>query len=62
MPASEAVRSFAFPPGIYPVEFAPDFDYDVNFEKTILVAVNRFMKALNKSEIPNNLSYMKPLF
>ena len=58
----ESENVFAFLPGIHPIEIAPEFDYDVNFEKTILKAVNRFMKALGKSEIPNNLTYMKPLF
>ena len=38
---------FAYAPGEYPIEIAPDIDYDIQFEKCMLSIINRFVKVLN---------------
>ena len=37
---------FAYAPGERPYEFAPDVDYDTQFEKTILDPINRVIQAM----------------
>jgi len=53
---------FAFLPGNFPIEFAPQIDYDIMFEKIIIDPVNRFIKAMNYQEINPNLITKKTLF
>jgi len=53
---------FGFLPGNYPYEFAPEIDYDRQFEKTIVEPFNRFMETLGFSPIPGNLIYARSLF
>jgi len=59
---SKDMTVFAFTPGEYPIEIAPQYDYDKMFQKLILDPINRFLVAMNKTEIPKNLVYMKQLF
>lgn len=47
---------FAFKRGEFPIEFAPEVDYDTQFEKTILSPVNAVIKPLGMPEINKRLS------
>jgi DNA polymerase elongation subunit (family B) len=53
---------FAFLPGNFPMEFAPEIDYDVQFAKMIIEPLNRFLEPLGFVEIPHNLLYSTSLF
>jgi len=53
---------FGFLPGNYPYEFAPEIDYDLQFEKIIIEPFNRFIEVLGFSPIPGNLIYARSLF
>lgn len=53
---------FGFIPGNYPYEFAPEIDYDRQFEKIIVEPFNRFIETLGFNPIPGNLIYARSLF
>jgi uncharacterized protein YaaR (DUF327 family) len=53
---------FGFLPGNFPQEFAPEIDYDKQFESTIVDPFNRFIETLGFSPIPGNLIYAHSLF
>lgn len=53
---------FGYLNGDYPIEFAPEYDYDLMFKKTIIDPINRFMTVLNKGLIPDNLISPKELW
>jgi DNA polymerase elongation subunit (family B) len=53
---------FAYAPGEYPYEFAPQVDYDVQFEKTILDPINRVVTAMGFKAFNRNLIYTTSLF
>lgn len=53
---------FAYQPGNYPYEFAPEIDYDLQFSKTIIEPINRFMIAMGFGPIPSNLVTSARLF
>ena len=53
---------FGFIPNEFPMEIAPQYDHDLMFEKCILDPINRFMEALGKTRIPNNLVFVKALW
>jgi len=53
---------FGFLPGNYPYEFAPEIDYDMQFEKIIIEPFNRFIEVLGFNPIPGNLIYARSLF
>lgn len=53
---------FGFLPGDYPYEFAPQIDYDLQFEKIIVEPFNRFIEPLGFNPIPGNLIYCNALF
>ena len=53
---------FGFQPGNYPYEFAPEIDYDRQFEKVIIEPFNRFIEVLGFNPIPGNLIYARSLF
>lgn len=55
-------NSFGFIPGEFPVEFAPDFNYDLMFIKTFIHPLNSFVEAILKRSIPDNLTIQKKLF
>lgn len=59
-PTSQGV--FAYQPGNYPYEFAPEIDYDLQFSKTIIEPINRFMIAMGFGPIPSNLVTSARLF
>lgn len=53
---------FAYQPGNYPYEFAPGINYDMQFSKTIIEPINRFVIAMGFGAIPENLITSKRLF
>lgn len=53
---------FAFLKGGLPMEFAPNIDYDTQFEKTILSPINSIIKPLGMPEISKRLSVVVGLF
>jgi DNA polymerase elongation subunit (family B) len=53
---------FGFIPGNYPYEFAPEIDYDRQFEKSIIEPFNRFIETLGFNQIPGNLIFARSLF
>ena len=53
---------FAFAPGDYPYEFAPQIDHDQQFEKTILDPINRVVTAMGFKGFNRNLIYTTSLF
>jgi hypothetical protein len=53
---------FAFKRGEYPIEFAPEVDYDTHFEKVILKPVNNIIKKLGLPEINKRLSVIMDIF
>lgn len=50
---------FGFKTGAYPIEVAPQIDYDTLFSKTIIDPINRIISATGISPINYNLSYYK---
>ena len=53
---------FGFLPGNFPYEFAPEVDYDLQFEKTIIEQFNRILTTIGFNPVPGNLIYAKALF
>jgi DNA polymerase elongation subunit (family B) len=53
---------FAYSQGTYPYEFAPAIDYDMQFTKTILDPINRFIEAMGHNPISPNLFTITALF
>ena len=53
---------FAYAPGDHPYEFAPDIDYDTQFEKTILDPINRVIVAMGFKGFNRNLIYTMSVF
>lgn len=53
---------FGFVPDLYPMEFAPAMDIDIQFEKMLLSPLNRIIVAMGYSEIPPTLAYTPSLF
>jgi hypothetical protein len=59
---TDAENIFAYQPGNYPYEFAPEINYDMQFSKTIIEPINRFVIAMGFGAIPENLITSKRLF
>jgi DNA polymerase elongation subunit (family B) len=53
---------FAYIRGSFPHEFAPDIDYDSQFEKSILSPINSIIKPLGMPEITKRLSVVMDIF
>jgi len=53
---------FGFLPGNFPVEFAPEVDYDLQFAKTIIDPFSRIIETLGFQKIPESLIYSRSLF
>ena len=54
--------TFAFIRGSYPIEFAPEVDYDEQFLKSILSPINSIIKPLGLPEITKRLSVVLDIF
>jgi hypothetical protein len=60
---NEDIKTFAFIPGEFPAEFAPEIDFDVQFEKTILSYCNKIVSdILGYTPLTANLVYSEALF
>jgi hypothetical protein len=49
-------------PGAYPIEYAPEIDYDKQFEKMILEPCNRIIKIIGYTTLTSNLCYTAALW
>ena len=60
---NEDIKTFAVIPGEFPAEFAPEIDFDVQFEKTILSYCNKIVSdILGYTPLTANLVYSEALF
>jgi len=57
-----AIKVFAFKRGAFPIEFAPEVNYDLQFEKVILNTVNNIIKKLNMPLINRRLNVLIDIF
>lgn len=53
---------FGYHKGAFPIEYAPNIDYDTQFEKTILSPINSIIEPLGMPEISKRLSVVVGLF
>jgi DNA polymerase elongation subunit (family B) len=53
---------FAYSRGSYPIEFAPEIDYDEQFAKSILSPINSIIEPLGMPEITKRLSVIMDIF
>lgn len=53
---------FAYIRGSYPIEMAPEIDYDIQFEKSILSPINAIIKPLEMPEITKRLTVVLDIF
>ena len=53
---------FAYMRGSYPHEFAPEIDYDTQFEKAILSPINSIIEPLGMPEITKRLGVVVDIF
>jgi DNA polymerase elongation subunit (family B) len=53
---------FAYIRGSFPMEFAPQIDYDTQFEKSILSPINSIIEPLGMPEITKRLSVVMDIF
>lgn len=54
--------TFSYSPGDYPYEFAPQIDYETQFEKTVIDPLNRVLASIGLQTLNRNLIYAKSLF
>ena len=54
--------TFAYIRGSYPIEIAPEIDYDEQFEKSILSPINSIIEPLGMPEITKRLSVVMDIF
>lgn len=59
---SSVNKIFAFIRGSYPIEFAPEIDLDLQFEKCFLSPVNSIIEPLGMPEITKRLSVVLDIF
>jgi hypothetical protein len=53
---------FAYSRGSYPIEFAPEIDYDLQFSKSILSPINSIIEPLGMPEITARLTIVMDIF
>ena len=53
---------YAYLPGEHPYEFAPEIDYDTQFEKAMIDPLNRVLTAIGLQTLDTNLLYASALF
>jgi DNA polymerase elongation subunit (family B) len=53
---------FGFLPNMYPYEFAPEINYDMQFAKSIIDPFSRIIETLGFQKIPESLIYSRSLF
>ena len=57
-----ACEVFSYAPGDFPYEIAPEINYDVQFEKTIIDPINRVLHAMGYKGFNSNLIYVTGVF
>lgn len=57
-----ACNVFAFPPGEFPIEFAPSVDHDAQFERCLIDPINRVIDAMGLGKLDRNLVYSSSIF
>lgn len=55
-------KMFAYIRGSFPIEFAPEIDYDSQFEKSILSPINSIIEPLGMPQITKRLSVVMDIF
>ena len=58
----DVCQIFAFQPGAHPYEVAPEVDYELQFEKSVIDPLNRVLKACSLHSLNRNLIYSTSLF
>jgi hypothetical protein len=58
----EEENIFAFMSGSFPVEFAPPIDHDVQFSKSIVQPINRFVEAMGYAPVSSQIVVSTQLF
>lgn len=58
----EVCQIFAFQPGAHPYEIAPEVDYELQFEKSVIDPLNRVLVAVGLHSLNRNLIYSTSLF
>ena len=58
----EVCQIFAFQPGAHPYEIAPEVDYELQFEKSVIDPINRVLVAVGLHSLNRNLIYSTSLF
>lgn len=53
---------FAYHTDSFPYEFAPKMNFDLQFEKTLISPINRFLEVMGLPPVPGNLVTSKRLF
>jgi hypothetical protein len=53
---------FAYMRGSYPIEYAPEIDYDAQFNKAILSPINSIIEPLGMPKITERLSVIMDIF
>jgi len=53
---------FAYHTDSFPYEFAPKMNFDIQFEKTLISPINRFLEVIGLPPVPGNLITSKTLF
>lgn len=53
---------FAYHTDSFPYEFAPRVNFDIQFEKTLISPINRFLEVMGLPPVPGNLVTTKKLF
>jgi hypothetical protein len=53
---------FAYQPGAHPYEIAPQVDYEMQFEKSVIDPLNRVLIAVGLHTLNRNLIYSTSLF
>ena len=53
---------YAYLPGEHPYEFAPEVDYDIQFEKAMIDPLNRVLTVIGLQTLDTNLLYASALF
>lgn len=53
---------FAYSAGEFPYEFAPEIDYETQFEKSVIDPLNRVLSSMGMQTLNRNLLYAKSLF
>ncbi len=60
--AKGAQNVYGFVPGNYPVEFASEVDYDMQFEKILVEPTNRYIETMGFNAVPGHLMFSTALF